>query len=103
MQASDRGTIESRKLLNSSLSLLAENQVKVVIMNMQEVDRTVLKSVIKELLIEDLSIFKDIIRELLIENQVIVDKEQENRRNKLERMISDDFDKYEDVFQALAK
>ena len=72
-------------------------------MNMQEVDRTVLKSVIKELLTEDLSIFKDIIRELLIENQVIVDKEQEKRRNKLEKMIGDDFDKYEDVFQALAK
>ena len=77
--------------------------VKYLGMRIEELDRAVLKSVIKELLIEDLSIFKDVIRELLVENQIIIDEGQGLRRTKLEKLIVEDFEKYDEVFQALAK
>ena len=72
-------------------------------MNYKDIDRATLKSIIKEILKEDINIFKDIIKELLIENQVIASKEQAERRARLEQMINEDFDKYDEVFQSLAK
>ncbi|MEZ5044975.1 MAG: hypothetical protein R2828_34070 [Saprospiraceae bacterium] len=72
-------------------------------MKIEEIDREELKSVIKELLIDDMSIFKDVIRELLLENQIIVNNEQETRWTRLGKMIDEDFVKYDEVFQALAK
>lgn len=71
-------------------------------MNLEKVDRAVLKSIIKEALREDTTLFKDIIKEIIIENQVVVSKGQEERRKKLEKMIQEDFEKYDDVFKALA-
>ena len=71
-------------------------------MDLGNLDRKALKSVIKEILKEDVSLFKEALRELLVENQVIASSEQNNRRKRLEKMVNDDFDKYDDVFKALA-
>jgi hypothetical protein len=71
-------------------------------MNLEKVDRTALKSIIREVLKEDAALFKDVIKEILVENQIIISKEQEQRRERLEKMIREDFEKYEDVFKALA-
>ena len=71
-------------------------------MDIQNIDKTILKSTIKEILIEDTSIFKDIIREILIENKIIGDNAESERQQKIEALIDADFDKYEDVFKALA-
>jgi hypothetical protein len=71
-------------------------------MDLGKIDRVTLKSIIKEILKEDVDMFKDVIKEILVENQVITSKEQASRREKLIKMISEDFDKYDDTFKALA-
>ncbi len=71
-------------------------------MNMEHIDRMELKTIIREILKEDISLFKDVIREILAENQIITTTEQAERRKKLERLIDEDFDKYDEVFKALA-
>lgn len=71
-------------------------------MDLSQVERSKLKEVVREILVQDSSLFKDIIKEILIENKIIVDKEQENRRSKIMKMIHEDFDKYDDVFKKLA-
>ncbi len=70
-------------------------------MDLEKVDKAILKAVIKEMLLEDISIFKGVIKEILAENQVIISKEQENRRKRLEMLIDEDFDNYDEVFKAL--
>jgi len=71
-------------------------------MDLNNVDKLTLKAIVKEILLEDSSIFKDIIKEILTENQVITSTEQESRRKKLEKFIDEGFDKYDEVFKALA-
>lgn len=67
-----------------------------------KIDRAELKIIIKEIMKEDLSFFKETIKEILLENQIIVSEEQAERRKKLEQMINEDFEQYDDVFKALA-
>jgi len=71
-------------------------------MDLGNVDRSTLKSVIKEILKEDITLFKEVIREILTENQVITSKDKDKKRKMLEMMINENFNKYEDVFKALA-
>jgi len=71
-------------------------------MGIENIDRDSLKLLIKEILKEDISLFKEAIKELLIENQIITSETNENRRKRLEKFIEQDFDKYDDVFKALA-
>lgn len=71
-------------------------------MDAQNIDKSVLKSIIREIIKEDISLFKDTIKEILLENQIIVSNEQKERRERLEKLINDDFKKYDDVFKALA-
>jgi len=71
-------------------------------MNLGKIDKAILKSIIKEILTEDVSLFKEVIKEILEENQVISTKEQSGKRNRLEQLIDKDFDKYDEVFKALA-
>ena len=71
-------------------------------MEISKVDRTVLKEVIRELLIEDSKLFKEIIEEILKENKVIISEDQLEKRRHIERMIQEDFDKYDEVFRKLA-
>jgi len=71
-------------------------------MDVSNLDRNQLKSIIREILKEDIGLFKDIIKEILIDNQVITTDEQQQRRARLEKLIDEDFDKYDDVFKSLA-
>lgn len=61
-----------------------------------------LKSFFKEILLEEPKFFKEILTEILEENQVSGSDEQAERRRKIEAMIDEDFDKYDEVFKALA-
>ncbi len=71
-------------------------------MNLENIDRTTIKEIIKEVLKDDINIFKDAVKEILIENKVLETKEHGKRRDRLKKMIGDDFDKYDDVFKELA-
>lgn len=71
-------------------------------MEMKNLNRAELKAIVKEIMMEDMNLFKETIKEILIEYQIIITKQQANRRERLERMINEDFDKYDEVFKALA-
>lgn len=71
-------------------------------MSIQDIDRRALKAVIAEILFENPKYFKELIKEILVENQVIITEEQANRRKRLESIINEDFDKYDEVFKSLA-
>jgi len=66
------------------------------------VDRAMVKEVIKEMFQEDKSLLKEVIKEILTENQTIVSVEQGERRKRLEAIIEEDFAEYDQVFRALA-
>ena len=69
---------------------------------MNPVDKETLKEIVKEILVEDSKLFKELIKEILIENQVIISEDQAKRREKIESMIAEDFEKYDSVFKDLA-
>ena len=69
---------------------------------MNPIDKETLKEIVKEILVEDSKLFKELIKEILIENQVIISEEQGKRREKIESMIEEDFEKYDSVFKDLA-
>lgn len=71
-------------------------------MNIEKVDKEVLKSVITEVLIENPKYFKEILSEILSENSIIEWNAKNERSSRLKEMIKEDFDKYEDVFKSLA-
>lgn len=71
-------------------------------MNLSQTDKATLKRLIREILIEDISLFKGVIKEILEENKVIGADAQAERRKKLEALIDEDFDEYDEVFNALA-
>lgn len=71
-------------------------------MTIASADREVLKSVLEEMLQEKNSLLKEVIKEILVENQVIVSDKQAERRKQLKAIIEDDFEKYDEVFRALA-
>lgn len=69
---------------------------------MQDIDKAQLKAAIKEVLTEDPALFKSVIKEVLADHQIIVSDEQGERRARIEKMIDEDFDQYDDVFKSLA-
>ncbi len=71
-------------------------------MDLAKIDKQILKPIILEILAENPSLLKGIINEILIENKIIVSKEQETRRKKLQQLIEEDFARYDEVFKALA-
>lgn len=71
-------------------------------MNIEKVDKEVLKSVITEILIENPNYFKEILTEILSENSIIESNINNERSSRLKEMIQKDFDKYGDVFKSLA-
>lgn len=71
-------------------------------MDIQNVDRSLLKSVVREIILEDVSIFKETIKEILQEHKVIGIHAEQARKERLEQLIEDDFKKYDEVFKALA-
>jgi Tfp pilus assembly pilus retraction ATPase PilT len=71
-------------------------------MNIEKVDKEVLKSVITEVLIENPNYFKEILTEILSENSIIDPNVRKERSSRLKEMIQEDFDKYGAVFKSLA-
>ena len=71
-------------------------------MHKPDIDKAQLKSVIKEVLAEDPVLFKSVVKEILIEHQIIVSKDQRERRARIEKLIDEDFDHYDEVFKSLA-
>lgn len=71
-------------------------------MNIEKVDKEVLKSVITEVLIENPNYFKEILAEILSENSIIESNVNNDRSSRLKEMIQEDFDKYGKVFKSLA-
>jgi Tfp pilus assembly pilus retraction ATPase PilT len=71
-------------------------------MNIEKVDKEILKSVITEVLIENPNYFKEILTEILSENSIIKSNVNNNRSSRLKEMIQEDFDKYGEVFKSLA-
>jgi len=75
-------------------------------MDLNKVDREVLKNVLKEIITEDFDSFraliKETVREIISENEIAKEESNEVRVNKLESFIDEDFDNYDEVFKALA-
>ena len=71
-------------------------------MDLANVDRKTLKQVIKEVLIEDTDLFKELVKETLAENQILSSDLPMDRQEQLKKLVSEDFNKYDDVFKALA-
>jgi hypothetical protein len=67
-------------------------------MDIKEIDRAVLKSTIREILMEDTTLLKSVLKEILIENKII----KNERQTEIERLINEEFEKYDEVFKALA-
>ena len=67
-----------------------------------ELDRETIKGIVKEILLEDTNLFKELVREILVENQVIITEGQATRRERIEQLVEQDFDKYDSVFKDLA-
>lgn len=66
-------------------------------MNIQNVDRSLLKSVLIEILKEQPHLLKTVVKEIIQEKS-----DDELEEQELIKMIDQDFDKYDDVFRALA-
>mgnify|MGYP001800462898 CR=1 FL=1 len=71
-------------------------------MDMKSIDKEVLKSALKEILREEPGLIKEAIQEMLSNNDPSVSETEVERRNRLEKLLDADFDKYEEVFKALA-
>ncbi|MFT6320119.1 MAG: hypothetical protein ACJAT4_001041 [Granulosicoccus sp.] len=69
-------------------------------MNIQNVDRSLLKSVLIEILKEQPHLLKSVVQEI-IKDKSIKNNDDLNDEE-LMKMIDKDFDKYDDVFRALA-
>lgn len=67
-------------------------------METSNIDRDQLKNVLKEILEENPNYFKKILAEILEEKK----SRSEDRTAKIRGFIEEDFDKYDDVFKALA-
>ncbi|MGB1206474.1 MAG: hypothetical protein ACPG5B_12550 [Chitinophagales bacterium] len=78
-------------------------------MNIEKLDKTDLKNMIKEVLKEDKTFLKEIINEILIEEKLIAPKPEDEellkaqkRRKRVIQIINNNFYDYDGVFKALA-
>ncbi len=70
-------------------------------MNNDHISKEALKEVVTEILLENPAYFKDILTEILKENNVLNSADDE-RTSRLKALIQEDFDRYDEVFKALA-
>ena len=70
-------------------------------MKASEIDKAVLKELIKEVLREDISLFKTALKELIAEEKEEASS-KEDRFSKIKSLIQEDFDEIKDVYEALA-
>ena len=71
------------------------------LMNDPENKETV-KAFFKEILLEDPIPLINIIKEIIMDADLLREVLEEKRRKTIEAMIEEDFDKYDEVFKALA-
>ena len=72
-------------------------------MGIDTINKEMLKAALKELIQEDPSILTSSLRELIHESTTSASTETaEQRRDRIQSLIQKDFDKYDDVFRALA-
>ncbi len=71
-------------------------------MALENIDQTTLKLIIKELLMENPSIIKEALQELIEANKSENVDTDSMRIKKIENLLNKDFDKFDDVFKALA-
>ena len=72
-------------------------------MKASEIDKAVLKELIKEVLREDISLFKTALKEIIDENKKKSESsEEQDRLSKIKALIQEDFDEFKDVYEALA-
>ncbi len=71
-------------------------------MKLNHAERSELKSAILEVLVENKEVFKEVVQEVLSENKIIPSPQKLKRKNRLEAMINEDFDQYDEVFKNLA-
>jgi len=70
-------------------------------MKASEIDKAVLKELIKEVLREDISLFKTALKELIAEEKEKTSS-KEDHLSKIKSLIQEDFDEFKDVYEALA-
>ncbi|MEM6767878.1 MAG: hypothetical protein AAF655_23290 [Bacteroidota bacterium] len=71
-------------------------------MDSNNIDKEVLKSALKEILQEKPELIKEAIREMLASNEGKSSETDVERRKRLEKLLETDFEKYEEVFNALS-
>jgi formiminotetrahydrofolate cyclodeaminase len=71
-------------------------------MELNAMDKAQLKAVIRELITEDITLFKAVIKEILIDEKIILPADKFSRRERVEKLIEEDFERFNDVFNALA-
>lgn len=72
-------------------------------MGQQNIDRNQLKSVLREILVEEPQIFAAVLAELKAEFAAgRVSQQDAERQARIVKMIEEDFNQYDEVFQALA-
>lgn len=65
-------------------------------------DRATLKNMIREILMEDPDLLKGLIEEVIRENYLRKPESPKTRKNRLTKMIDEDFARYDTVFKDLA-
>ncbi|MFK7809151.1 MAG: hypothetical protein AB8F74_15215 [Saprospiraceae bacterium] len=71
-------------------------------LDLENIDRKVLKNLIKEILTEDPELIKPLINEVLVENDLIHLPDSEPRTKRFEMKLDDDLESFGDVFKAIA-
>ncbi len=71
-------------------------------MELNAIDKAQLKAVLRELITEDIYLFKAVIKEILIDEKIILPADKFSRSERVEKLIEDDFERFDDVFNALA-
>ena len=68
----------------------------------QEFSKETLKTALQELVQEDPTFFLDLLKKAFDENKVLGDVDKADRRKRIEALVQADFEKYGEVFKALA-
>lgn len=78
-----------------STEIITEDNLKKILLE----NKDLIKKVVKEILMEDKDIIKDVLKEIFAEKPKETDEEWLKKLNKI---IDEDFEEYDEVFKALA-
>ncbi len=68
----------------------------------KEFSKETLKSALQELVQEDPAFFLELLKMAVGENNALADAQKAERRKRIEALVKEDFEKYDEVFKALA-